>query len=110
MSDYQIQASTFSDMLPWAATGGAGMLGRLMFHARQVQRGHRKPFSWVLLWDVPIALGMGWIALGLGAWLHVTWEATISISLITSYLGPHAIDLGFSKWSDRKLGGKTDGA
>lgn len=109
MSDFRFNAFDFPETLPWVITGGTGVLGRLMFHARQVQRGHRKPLSWTLLWDLPIALGMGWIALGLGAWLHVVWEATISISLITSYLGPHAIDLGFSKWSDKKLGGKTDG-
>jgi hypothetical protein len=96
----------WSEILPWIMTGGAGMVGRLMFHAKQVQRGLRKPFAWVLLWDLPIALGMGWIALGLGTWLAVPWEVTVSIALTVSYLGPHIIDLLFVRWSDMKFGGK----
>lgn len=109
MSDYKFNISGIADALPWLITGGAGMLGRLMFHAKQVQRGVRKPFSWVLLWDIPIALGMGWASLGLGVWLNVAWEVTVSISLVVSYLGPHTIDLLFSKWSDLKFGRKENG-
>ena len=80
------------------------MLGRLMFHARQVQLGKRAPFSWVLFWDIPIALGMGWVALGLGIWLKVVWELTVSLALVTSYLGPHVIDRLFLLWADSKFG------
>lgn len=91
---------------PWAATGGAGVLGRLMFHAKQVQLGRRKPLSWTLFWDLPIALGMGWIALGLASWLHAQHEVTISIALIVAYLGPYGIDSLFVKWSEYKFGEK----
>lgn len=96
------------DAIPWALAGSAGMLGRLMFHAKQVQRGQRKPVSWMLLWDIPIALGMGWAALGLGIWLHVAWEVVVSISLISSYLGPHVIDRLFVKWAESKFGKDGD--
>ena len=89
---------------PWAATGGAGVLGRLMFHAWQVQMGKRKPLSWTLLWDLPIALGMGWIALGLASWLNVRHEVMISIALVVAYLGPYSIDSLFAKWSEWKFG------
>ena len=89
------------DSLSWLVTAGAGLLGRLMFHAREVQMQRRKPLSWVLFWDLPIALGMGWIALGLGSWLNANHEVTISIALAISYLGPHGIDTAFAKWSDR---------
>lgn len=92
----------------WAATGGAGILGRLMFHARQVQMGKCKPLTWALLWDLPIALGMGWIALGIASWLEVRHEVTISIALIVAYLGPYGIDSLFAKWSDYKFGKKGD--
>ena len=91
---------------PWAATGGAGMLGRLMFHARQVQMGRRKPFTWALFWDIPIALGMGWIALGLASWLGVRHEVMVSIALVVAYLGPYGMDTLFAKWSDYKFGKK----
>ena len=106
-----MQEYTNGDYVPWLATGGAGLLGRLMFHAKLVQSGRRKPFSWVLFWDIPIALGMGWISLGLSRWLNVHWEVTISIALIVAYLGPYGIDTMFVKWSDWKFGKKdeTDG-
>lgn len=82
------------------------MLGRLTYHARQVQLGKRKPFSWVLLWDIPIALCMGWIAYGAGIVFKVPYEATVSLALVTSYLGPYSIDVLFTKWADWKFGGK----
>lgn len=86
------------------------MIGRLTFHAIQVQKGVRKPFSWVLLWDLPVAVTMGWIALGLATWLKVPWESTISISLIAAYLGPYGIDTLFAKWAEFKFGKeKADG-
>lgn len=107
MSEYDISQSGFNGMLPWILTGGGGMIGRLMFHAKLVQQGKRKPWSWILLWDIPIALGMGWIALGLGVWVHTPWEVTVSLSLIVSYLGPHFIDFGFAKWAEVKFGDKT---
>ena len=93
---------SWATVAPWVVVGGAGMLGRLMYHARQVQQGKRKPFSWVLFWDVPIALGMGWIALGLGTYLQVSWEVTISIALVIAYLGPYGIDTVFAAWSKDK--------
>lgn len=80
------------------------MLGRLMYHARQVQLGKRKPLTWLLLWDVPVALGMGWIAYGIASFASLPWEATVSFALVTSYLGPYGIDALFVKWADWKFG------
>jgi hypothetical protein len=98
----------WADAAPWVFAAGAGMIGRLMYHAKQVQAGKRKPFSWVLLWDIPIALGMGWIAIGLGKWLHTPWEATISLALVCAYLGPYGLDTVFAKYADWKF--KKEGA
>lgn len=84
------------------------MLGRLMYHAREVQAGKRKPFSWVLLWDIPIALGTGWIALGLGTWLGVQWEVTVSLALANAYLGPYGIDRAFAAYASRVEGKGKD--
>lgn len=80
------------------------MLGRLTYHARQVQLGKRKPFSWVLLWDIPIALCMGWISLGIATWFKVPWDATVSLALVAAYLGPYSIDLLFTRWANFKFG------
>ena len=84
------------------------MLGRLTYHARQVQLGKRKPFSWVLLWDIPVALCMGWIALGLASWVKIPWEATVSLALVSAYLGPYGIDTLFLRWSEYKFGKASD--
>jgi LydA holin phage, holin superfamily III len=99
----------FEGSLPWIFTGAAGLLGRLMFHAKEVQMLRRKPISWVLLWDLPIALGMGWIALGIGKWIEAPGEVVISIALAISYLGPHGIDIAFAKWSEKSNEEKKDG-
>lgn len=95
-------------MVQWIYTGGAGLLGRLVFHAKLVQAGRRKAFTWALMWDVPIALGMGWGALGLASWLKLPWETTISLSLVVAYLGPYGIDKLFLVWAESKIreGGK----
>lgn len=89
---------------PWAITGGAGMIGRLMYHAKLVQLGKKKPISWALFWDVPIALGTGWIALGLCTWLGLEWEATVSVAIVVGYLGPYGLDAGIDKFATWKFG------
>lgn len=97
-----------NEAMPWALVGAAGVLGRLMFHAKQVQAGKRKPFSWVLIWDLPIALGSGWASYGIAIYFKVPWEMQISAAIIASYLGPYAVDTLFEKWSNFKFGRKTD--
>lgn len=82
-------------------TGGAGVLGRLMYHARQAQQGKRKPLTWALMLDVPIALAMGWIVYGISAWYDLGPEPTISFAIIGAYLGPWAVDVVFSKVAER---------
>lgn len=95
---------------PWGWLGGAGLLGRLVFHARQVQNGHRKPFSTALLWDIPIGIGMGWMALGLSQYLGLAHEPAISLAMALSYLGPYTIDRFIAMWADWKFGKPTDAA
>lgn len=90
-----------NEAAPYVWTGGAGMMGRLMFHARQVQQGKRKPWSWALLFDVPIALAMGWIAFGVCVWFDLKIEPTISAAIISSYLGPYSVDRVFAWWGER---------
>lgn len=84
------------------------MLGRLMYHARQVQAGKRKPFSVALMFDLPIALGCGWIASGICTYFNLVWEAHISAAIVASYLGPYGLDTVFAKWA--KTATKMEGA
>lgn len=86
------------------------MIGRLMYHAKMVQAGKRKPFSWVLFWDLPIALGSGWVAYGLATYFKLDWEVAVSLSIVSAYLGPYGIDTMFDKWAQFKFGKKSDTA
>lgn len=89
---------------PYLWTGGASILGRLMYHARQVQAGKRKPVTWALLFDLPIALAMGWIVYGVTVWLAMGAEMTISAAIASAYLGPWTVDRLFARLADRYLG------
>lgn len=90
-----------SEAAPYAWTGGAGIIGRLMFHAREVQRGKRKPVGWALLLDLPVAFGMGWLAYGVCFQLGLPSEPTISATIAAGYLGPYALDRVFERLADR---------
>lgn len=94
----------WGEVAPYAWTGAAGLLGRAMFHARQVAAGRRKPLSWTLLWDVPIALGMGWISFGACRWQDLPHEATISAAILASYLGPYTVDLIVTRAAEKYFG------
>lgn len=83
------------------------MLGRLMYHAKLVQRGERKPFSAALLFDIPIALGSGWVSIGFCKYMDMPWEAVVSSAIVAAYFGPYGMDTLFAKWANRK--GKSDG-
>lgn len=89
---------------PYAWTGAASLLGRLMYHARQVQQGHRKPVSWALLLDLPIALAMGWLIYGVCVWADFSPELTISAAIAAAYLGPWTVDRMFAVLADRYFG------
>jgi len=88
-------------------TGGAGILGRWMFHAREVQRGRRKPLSWALALDVPIALAMGWMAYGICVWFKLDMQPTITAAILSSYLGPFTLDRIFARAADKYFGGSS---
>jgi len=97
-----------NEAMPYAWTGGAGIVGRLMFHARQVQQGRRKPWSWALVFDLPIALAMGWITYGLCAWFDMDPQPTISAAIAASYLGPYSVDRLFAIMAEKYLGKSSE--
>lgn len=94
----------WGDSFPYIWTGGAGILGRLMFHGMMVQRSKRKPFSWILLWDLPIALGMGWAALGICVYIKGPFELAVSSAIISAYLGPYSVNRVFERLATKYFG------
>ena len=96
-----LQGSSLSFI--WAA------VGRLMFHARQVQQGRRRLFSKSLLLELPIALGMGMVGAGVAEWWGFTGQVRDAVLVSAGFVGPRAIEQVVEKLLrviDRKGGGK----
>lgn len=96
------------DAAPWAWTGAAGFLGRLMYRAKLAQQQKRRFFTWALALDLPIAFGMGWVMYGFAVWFKLPMELTISAAISGAYLGPRAIDQLFTRWQDDRFGKEGD--
>ena len=78
-----------------------------MYHAHLIQRGERKPWLWIIC-DLLIALGMGWIVLGLGDWLGMGMSTTQSLAIVAGWAGPQLIDRLISRSVDKYLGEDKD--
>lgn len=98
---------SFGDVLNYLLAGGAGIMGRAMYHAHLVQRGERKPVLWIVC-DLLIALGMGWIVLGLGDWLGMGMSTTQSLAIVAGWAGPQLIDRLITRSIDKYLGEDDD--
>ncbi|MEH6477642.1 MAG: phage holin family protein [Sneathiella sp.] len=83
---WQSLASTFGVL-------AAAVLGRLVYHARLVQRQERDFFSRHILFELIIALGVGYAANGVMVYLGLEEdEVRIGGIVILSYLGPGGIE------------------
>lgn len=67
-------------------------VGRLMFHARQVQQGRRRLFSRSLLLELPIALGMGLVGAGVAEWWGFQGQVRDAVLVSSGFVGPRAIE------------------
>ena len=93
--------TNIADYAHWAWAAGGGLLGRAMYHSRQVLDGKQKPFSWVLLFNLPIAIGMGFFGHGISDYFGLTGDPEIAVTIASGYLGPWAIDLLLGIWSSK---------
>ncbi len=82
-----------------------------MYHAHLIQRGERKSLVWIAC-DLLIALGMGWIVLGLGAWFDLGLSTTQSLAIMAGWAGPQVIDQAIAAAMERArtVGKKDDSA
>ncbi|MGY0794273.1 phage holin family protein [Azospirillum argentinense] len=95
---------------PWRETivGGAlavalAIVGRLMFHARQVQAGRRRFFSPHLVWELPVAIATGLIGKGIASYYGLgDWQETATIVTV-AYLGPGFVEAVIWRVVDRLL-------
>jgi hypothetical protein len=93
------------DLLELARTGlfsaGAGLLGRMMALAIETPR---RPFGWSLVWELPVAVGMGYVGSAAGDWMGLPWRESYGLGIVSGYLGPRVVDLALSYAQRRLLG------
>ncbi len=81
-------------------------VGRLMFHARQVQQGRRRLLSKSLMLELPIALGMGMVGVGVAECWGFTGQVRDAVLVSAGFVGPRAIEQTIARLF--KLIGKAD--
>lgn len=82
----------------WMAVILAAIAGRMMAHAMAVQVGQRKPLGPHLLWEIPIAIGMGYIAAGFAEWAGFEGNPQLALVAAASYLGPNGVEAIVSRF------------
>jgi hypothetical protein len=75
-----------------------GALGRLLSLANS----QNKPKGWLLLWEIPLAIGMGVIGISIADAFKVTNTISYGIIIGVSYVGPKIIDRLFEIWSAKQ--------
>jgi LydA holin phage, holin superfamily III len=80
----------------WLIVMAAALVGRMIYHAQQVQHGRRKFWSPALALDLIIALGMGLIGHALASYLGLTGEVEAGLVALAGYFGPHGLDALFN--------------
>lgn len=78
-----------------ATAGGLGVLGRLIALAHA---GATRPSGWSLLWEIPLALGMGVIGKGLADWFGLDAFPEYAVTIAVSYSGPRLLDIAAARW------------
>jgi len=76
-----------------ASTFGLALIGRLVWHARMAQRSERQFFSKYLLYELIIALGIGYVAEGVVTYLGLEGKVALAGIIVLSYLGPGGLEV-----------------
>ena len=81
-----------------AAAGGMGLLGRLLALATSA----RRPSGWNLLWEIPLAIGMGVMGKGIADHFGLTGFPNFAVIIAVSYSGPRIIDIVLTRYGEGK--------
>ena len=91
------------NMFGGAATAIIGaMMGRLMWHTSEVKKQKRRFFGKELLWELPVAFGMGVFGEGAADYFMLSDTAGVALIVALAYLGPRGIEAACLKWFDKK--------
>lgn len=83
------------DWYAGALSCALGLIGRLMFLAQE----RRSPFTLSLLWELPIAIGMGLLGRGIGDYIGLTGFPLFSSSIVFGFLGPGVISWAIARYA-----------
>ena len=91
------------NMFGGAATTIIGaMMGRLMWHTSEVKKQNRRFFGKELLWELPVAFGMGVFGEGAADYFQLSDTAGVALIVALAYLGPRGIEVLFTRWFEPK--------
>lgn len=76
-------------------------IGRMSWHVRQVQKRRRRFWSAHLLWELPTAIAIGFVADGISAYFHLDGAAAKAVTIMVAYLGPAGIEAIILRIIDR---------
>ncbi|MEN2980850.1 phage holin family protein [Tistrella bauzanensis] len=79
-------------------------LGRLAWHADQVQRGRRRFFSKHLWWELVAAVAIGIVADGAVAYAGLTGAPRTAAIVTIAYLGPRGLEHLMGRLIDARRG------
>ncbi len=88
----------------------AGLVGRMMFHAREAQAGRRTFWGRELPFELMLAIGMGLVGYSACAWFELNGPISAGVISAIAYLGPRAIDTAWDRLSTTLFSSKGKGA
>lgn len=87
------------NMFGGAATTIIGAtMGRLMWHTGEVKKQNRKFFGIELLWELPVAFGMGIFGEGVASYFELSDTSGVALIVGLAYLGPRGAEVMFTRW------------
>ena len=67
-------------------------IGRMMYQVQEVQSKHRRFWSLHLIWEMFLALGVGFAADGLASYMGLTGKPVTAVIIVVAYLGPRGVE------------------
>jgi len=77
------------------------LLGRALWHRRQVRLGQRKFWGWDLVWEVPTAVLCAIVGGGMASALSLDPMATHAVVGLVGWLGPRGTEVALARLMNR---------
>lgn len=97
-----------AELIAGAVATVSALAGRLAWHTSQVRKGLRKFWSVELIWEAPLALMMGIVALGIAEYFGLGVKGTGALASLCGWLGPRGMEALLMLFLSRRGGGKGE--